>query len=221
MTTKTKTILKKILAYALASIVLLLIYVVISFILEWVFGWFGGEKAISWTGPVAGCIVCTASIVIFDIINSRKKGVDRSDDIIKICRRILTTTTGMFCGALAMEWLIHRLSDKDFSLGLVHWLSFALAIALFNEFINKRQEKKMQEDENALVVAAECDDLQTAEDICNKLESNGIKAMIVEKDSPVYIKGNGSPVQIQICRKDYQKSADIVRPERRPGALLL
>ena len=144
MTTKTKTILKKILAYALTSIVLLLIYVVISFILEWVFGWFGGEKAISWTGPVAGCIVCTASIVIFDIINSRKKGVDRSDDIIRICRRILTTTTGMFCGALAMEWLLQRISGKNFSLGLVHWLSVALAVALFNELINKRNEKKMQ-----------------------------------------------------------------------------
>ena len=29
--------------------------------------------------------------------------------------------------------------------------------------------------ENTLVVAAECEDLQTAEDICNKLESNGEK----------------------------------------------
>ena len=220
MTTKTKTILKKILAYALMSIVLMLVYVVVSFLFDWLFDLIGEEK-VSWRSMVAACTFTTAAIIIVDILNSRKKGVDRSGDIIKICRRILTTTTGMFCGALAMEWLIHRLSDKDFSLGPVHWLSFALAIALFNEFINKRQEKKMQEDENALVVAAECDDLQTAEGICNKLESNGIKAMIVEKDSPVYIKGNGSPVQIQICRKDYQKSADIVRPERRPGALLL
>ena len=83
------------------------------------------------------------------------------------------------------------------------------AVALFDELI-KNKEKKMQKDENALVVAAECEDMQTAEEICSKLENNGIKAMIVEKDSPVYIKGNGSPVQIQVCRKDKQKSADIV-----------
>ena len=51
--------------------------------------------------------------------------------------------------------------------------------------------------------------MQTAEDICNRLESNGVKAMIVEKGSPVYIKGNGSPVQIQVCRKDLQKAQDI------------
>lgn len=48
--------------------------------------------------------------------------------------------------------------------------------------------------------------MQTAEEICNKFESDGVKAMIVEKDSPVYIKGNGSHVQIQVCRKDLEKS---------------
>ena len=210
MTPKTKTILKKILAYALMSVVLMLVYFVASFLFDWLFDLIGEEK-VSWRSTVVACTFTTAAIIIVDILNSRKKGVDRSDDIIKICRRILTTTTYMFCGMLLVEWLIQKLfSDKDFSLGLVHWLSFALAVALFDELIKKNKEKKTQEDENALVVAAECEDMQTAEDICNKLESNGVKAMIVEKDSPVYIKGNGSPVQIQVCRRDQQKSADII-----------
>ncbi len=200
---------KKILAYALMSVVLMLVYVVVSFLFDWLFDLIGEEK-VSWRSMVAACTFTTAAIIIVDILNSRKKGVDRSDDIIKICRRILTTTTIMFCGSLVIEWLIQRFSDDDFSLGLIHWLSFALAVALFDELIKKNKEKKTQEDENALVVAAECEDMQTAEDICNKLESNGVKAMIVEKDSPVYIKGNGSPVQIQVCRRDQQKSADII-----------
>ena len=205
MTPKTKTILKKILAYALMTIVLMLVYFVVSFLFDWLFDLIGEEK-VSWRSMAAACTFTTAAIIIVDILNSRKKGVDRSDDIIKICRRILTTTTIMFCGSLVIEWLIQRFSDDDFSLGLIHWLSFALAVALFDELIKKNKEKKTQEDENALVVAAECEDMQTAEDICNKLENNGIKAMIVEKDSPVYIKGNGSPVQIQVCRKDLEKS---------------
>ena len=209
MTAKTKTILKKILAYALMSIVLVLVYFAASFLFDWLFALIGEEK-VSWISMVVACTFTTAAIIVVDIINSRKKGVDRSDDIIKICRRILTTTTYMFCGMLLVEWLIQKFSDKDFSLGLVHWLSFALAVALFDELVKKYNEKKMQEDETALVVAAECEDMQTAEDICNKLESNGIKAMIVDKDSPVYIKGNGSPVQIQVCRRDQQKSADII-----------
>ena len=210
MNPKTKTILKKILAYALMSIVLMLVYVVVSFLFDWLLDLIGEEK-VSWRSMVAACTFTTAAIIIVDILNSRKMGVDRSDDIIKICRRILTTTTYMFCGMLLVEWLIQKFSDKDFSLGLVHWLSFALAVALFDELIKKNQEKKTQEDESALVVAAECEDMQTAEGICNKLESNGIKAMIVEKDSPVYIKGNGSPVQIQVCRKDLEEANAIIQ----------
>ena len=210
MTPKTKTILKKILAYALMSIVLMLVYVVVSFLFDWLFDLIGEEK-VSWRSMVAACTFTTAAIIIVDILNSRKKGADRSDDIIRICRRILTTTTIMFCGSLVIEWLIQRFSDEDFSLGLVHWLSFALAVALFDELIKKNKEKKMQEDEHGLVVVAECEDMQTAEDICNKLESNGFKAMIVEKDSPVYIKGNGSPIQIQVCRKDQEEANAIIQ----------
>ena len=210
MNPKTKTILKKILAYALMSIVLMLVYVVVSFLVDSLFDLIGEEK-VSWRSMVAACTFTTAAIIIVDILNSRKMGVDRSDDIIKICRRILTTTTYMFCGMLLVEWLIQKFSDKDFSLGLVHWLSFALAVALFDELIKKNKERKTKEDENALVIAAECKDMQTAEGICNKLESNGIKAMIVDKGSPVYIKGNDSPVQIQVCRKDLEEANAIIQ----------
>ena len=148
MTAKTKTILKKILAYALMGVVLMLVYVVASFLFDWLFALIGEEK-VSWTSMVAACTFTTAAIIVVDIINSRKKGVDRSDDIIKICRRILTTTTYMFCGMLLVEWLIQKLfSDKDFSLGLVHWLSFALAVALFDELVKKYKEKKGEKTDN-------------------------------------------------------------------------
>ena len=148
MTTKTKTILKKILAYALMSIVLLLVYFAASFLFDWLFALIGEEK-VSWISMVVACTFTTAAIIVLDIINSRKKGVDRSDDIIKICRRILIMTTYMFCGMLLVEWLIQKLfSDKDFSLGLVHWLSFALAVALFDELVKKYKEKKGEKTDN-------------------------------------------------------------------------
>ena len=147
MTPKTKTILKKILAYALMSVMLMLVYFVVSFLFDWLFDLIGEEK-VSWRSMVAACTFTTAAIIIVDILNSRKKGVDRSDDIIKICRRILTTTTYMFCGMLLVEWLIQKFSDKDFSLGLVHWLSFALAVALFDELVKKYKEKKGEKTDN-------------------------------------------------------------------------
>lgn len=147
MTPKTKTILKKILAYALMGVVLLLVYFAASFLFDWLFDLIGEEK-VSWRSTVVACTFTTAAIIIVDILNSRKKGVDRSDDIIKICRRILTTTTYMFCGMLLVEWLIQKFSDKDFSLGLVHWLSFALAVALFDELVKKYKEKKGEKTDN-------------------------------------------------------------------------
>ena len=211
MTQKTKTILKKVLAYGLMSITLMLIYFVIALFIDLIFNLFGGEDGVSILSTIATCIFLTVIFVVGDIINSRKKGVDRSDEIIRICRRVLTTTTVMFCGSLVIEWLIQKFSDEDFSLGMVHWLSFALAVALFDELIKKNNEKKIQEDENALVVAAECEDMQTAEDICSRLENSGIKAMVIEKDSPVYIKGNSSHVQIQVCRKDLLKAEEVIK----------
>lgn len=147
MTQKTKTILKKILAYALMSVVLMLVYVVASFLFDWLFDLIGEEK-VSWRSTVVACTFTTAAIIIVDILNSRKKGVDRSDDIIRISRRILTTTTIMFCGSLVIEWLIQKFSDNDFSLGLVHWLSFALAVALFDELVKKYKEKKGEKTDN-------------------------------------------------------------------------
>ena len=141
MNPKTKTILKKILAYALMGIVLILMYFVIAFVLDLIFDLFGGEDGVSIITTIATCIFLTVIFIVGDITNSRKKGVDRSDDIIRICRRILTTTTYMFCGSLVIEWLIRRFSDEDFSLGLVHWLSFAFAVAVFDELVKKYKEK--------------------------------------------------------------------------------
>ena len=142
MNPKTKTILKKILAYALMGIVLMLMYFVIAFVLDLIFDLFGGEDGVSIITTIATCIFLTVIFIVGDITNSRKKGVDRSDDIIRICRRILTTTTYLFCGSLVIEWLIRRFSDEDFSLGLVHWLSFAFAVAVFDELVKKYKEKK-------------------------------------------------------------------------------
>ena len=141
MNPKTKTILKKILAYALMGIVLILMYFVIAFVLDLIFDLFGGEDGVSIITTIATCIFLTVIFIVGDITNSRKKGVDRSDDIIRICRRIQTTTTYMFCGSLVIEWLIRRFSDEGFSLGLVHWLSFAFAVAVFDELVKKYKEK--------------------------------------------------------------------------------
>lgn len=209
---KTKNALRKILAYGLMTVVLLLTYAVTMFVIDMIFGWFGGEDRISWISIAAGCIACTAGVIIADIINSRKRKEDRSDKIIKICRQILWNTTIMFCGLMLFEWLLQRFSDKDFALGTVHWLSFSFAYAIIDQFYRKHKENKQQADENEFVIAAECDEVQSAETICNMLENNGIKAMTVDKDSPIFIKkGNDAQAQVQLCRKDLQKAKETIK----------
>ncbi len=47
MTLKTKTILKKVLAYGLMSITLMLIYFVIALFIDLIFNLFGGEDGVS------------------------------------------------------------------------------------------------------------------------------------------------------------------------------
>lgn len=68
MTPKTKSILKKVLAYGLMSVTLMLIYFVIAFVLDLIFNLSGGEDGVSIITTVATCLVLTAIFVIGDIL---------------------------------------------------------------------------------------------------------------------------------------------------------
>ena len=64
----------------------------------------------------------------------------------------------------------------------------------------------------SLVVAAECTDTESADTICRMLEANGIKAMVVEKNSTIYIKDSSlmAPVQVQVCGVDLEKAVKLI-----------
>ena len=61
-----------------------------------------------------------------------------------------------------------------------------------------------------LVVAAECQDIPSAEIMLATLEAHGIQAMIVEKHSPIYIKDVDVPVQVQVSRKDLKTAKSLL-----------
>ena len=67
-------------------------------------------------------------------------------------------------------------------------------------------------DEIKLAVAAECTDKTSAEAICRMLEANDIKAMVVEKNSPVYAENASyiAPVQVQVAHKDLKKAEKLI-----------
>ena len=51
-----------------------------------------------------------------------------------------------------------------------------------------------------------------AEKLCAMLESNDIKAMVVEKENPMYIKNDSQvAVQVQVMNKDLQRAKELLR----------
>ena len=202
---------KKTLAYAMFAVVMVLIYLVISFSVDVIFRWCGDEEGISITSTMITCLVFTTAIVLAEIVRNRQMGIDRSDELIKKCRKFLTATVIMFLGFMLMDKLFEHFTEKDYLLGPKYWLSFSIASGIIDLLYERYKEKKHKNDENDFVVAAECPDVRSAESICNKLEANGIKAMVVEKESPIYIKGSieYAEAQVQVCRKDLQKAKEL------------
>ena len=202
---------KKALAHAMFAVVMALIYLVISFTVDIIFRWFGDEEGISITSTMITCLVFTTAIVLAEIARNRQMGIDRTDELIKKCRKFLTATVIMFLGFMLMDKLFEHFTEKDYLLGPKYWLSFSIASGIIDLLYERYKEKKHKNDENDFVVAAECPNVQSAESICNRLEANGIKAMVVEKESPIYIKGSVeyAEAQVQVCRKDLQKAQEL------------
>ena len=202
---------KKILAYAMFAVVMALTYLAIGFTVDVIFGWCGDEEGISIASTMITCLVFTTAIVLAEIARNRQMGIDSSDELIRKCRKFLSATVIMFLGFMVMDILFEHFSEKDYLLGPKYWLSFSIASGIIDLLYERYKEKKHKNDENDFVVAAECPDVQSAESICNRLEANGIKAMVVEKESPIYIKGSieYAEAQVQVCRKDLQKAREL------------
>ena len=72
--------------------------------------------------------------------------------------------------------------------------------------------RKKKNNENVLVVATGCNTVAEAEKLCAMLESNDIKAMVVEKENPMYIKNDSQvAVQVQVMNKDLQRAKELLR----------
>jgi hypothetical protein len=87
----------------------------------------------------------------------------------------------------------------------------ALSIGIGNYLYERREQKKIEQEENRLVYAAGYDTIEEAQSVCDMLEKEGIKAMIVERESPIYIKGSDSAFQVQVCYKDLKRAEKLLK----------
>ena len=150
---------KKILAYAMFAVVMALIYLVIGFTVDVIFRWCGDEEGISITSTMITCLVFTTAIVLAEIARNRQMGIDRSDELIRKCRKFLSATVIMFLGFMVMDMLFEHFSEKDYFFGPKYWLSFSIASGIIDLLYERYKEKKHKNDENDFVVASECQDV--------------------------------------------------------------
>jgi hypothetical protein len=201
------TTLRKIFAYLLEIVVLLLFYLAIDYL----FDIFGFAEDISWRSTFLGFVVGSGGIIIVDAINNRRKGSDRSAEIIRGCRRIIVMTTLMFGGLVFFEWLIMHTPGEEFVFETRKWLPLALAVGIGNYIYERREQKRVEKEENRLVLATECASMEEAKSVGDMLEKEGVSAMIVERESPIYIKGGDALFQVQVCYKDLKRAEQIIR----------
>ena len=199
--------LRKIFAYVLEIVILLLFYIAIDYL----FDIFNFAEDVSWRSTFLGFVFGSAGIILIDAISNRRNGSDRSAEIIGGCRRILVTTTLMFGGLVFFEWLIMHTPGEEFVFETRKWLPLALSVGIGNYLYERREQKKIEREDNRLVFATGYDTMDEAQSVCDMLEKEDINTMVVERESPIYIKGSDSAFQVQVCYKDLKRAKQIIK----------
>lgn len=123
---------------------------------------------------------------------------------------VAIAATIIYCAFMLLEWWFPDNANSVFTGNWVQWFPASISIATFLHLQERRRAEKYR-NENGLVVAAECRDKAEAEALCAMLEEKGIKAMAVEKGSPMYIdSAKGLPMQVQVMGKDLQSAQRII-----------
>ena len=171
----------------------------------------GGKGFVDWLDLQLGLggvsIVLLVAYLLFARHNKESKGA-KIVNTMTVVAIVATVIYGVF---MLLEWLFPDNADSVFTGNWEQWFPASISMSVFLFMQNKRSTQSYKND-NDLVVAAECQDKTDAERICTMLEENGIKAMTVEKDNPMYINsGNDTPVQVQVMGKDLPYAQKVIK----------
>ena len=168
------------------------------------------EGVIDWLDiQIALSSFAIIALIAYILIGRRKKDTKIAGILNNVAILALASTViyGVF---MILEWLFPDNADSCFTGNWVQWFPVSISIATFLHLQERRRAEKYR-NENDLVVAAECRDRGEAEALCAMLEEKGIKAMALEKGSPMYIdSAKGLPVQVQVMGKDLQSAQRII-----------
>ena len=196
---------KKVKYFIIDSIIALIVSVPCIFFFDWI-----SKKGIfDWLDIlfIAGGV--SVVFIILNMLFARCKKCIKIRIIANTLTTIAIISTIMFGGFTLLEWLFPT-TAKGFCGDWAHWITISISMTTFFH-LQERRKKKILKNENTLVVAAECDNAAEAAKMCATLDKNGIKAMMVEKGSSMFINNTAeAPMQIQVLGKELQRAKELI-----------
>ena len=166
---------------------------------------------IDWLDIISGSSALAILLIITNILLAKRKREARVTRVVNTLALVTLVFTIIFGIFVLLEWLFPENTGKPFDGNWEHWFPVSISLSIFL-FMQERRRTQSYSNSNELVVAAQCQEREEAESIYAVLEQNGIKAMIVEQGSPMYINSEGgAPLQVQVMYKHLQQAKDIIK----------
>ena len=189
----------------------LIIAILISLPCAFICDWIGKKGILDWLDILFGLAGVALLLLIAYISFSRWKKKAKITKILNTMTIVAIATTVIYGIFMLLEKLFPDADGNKFTGNWEQWFPVSISLALF---LHMQEMRSMQsyKNNNDLIVAAECHTIAEAEAICTKLEANGIKSILVEKSSPMYLGSDSdSTFQVQVMDIESEKAKELTR----------
>ena len=169
------------------------------------------EKGIiDWLDIMSGIAGVSILLLCANILLTRHDKEARITKVVNTMTLMAIVATVIYGVFMLLEWLFPDSEDVAFTGNWVQWFPVSISLSAFLHMQDRRRAQSYK-NPNDLVVVAGCQENAEAESVCAVLEEKGIKAMAVEKGSPMYIdNADNAPLQIQVMGKDLQSAKKVL-----------
>ncbi len=166
------------------------------------------KEVVDWFNLQLGLGGVAFLLLVAYLLFARHNKESKGAKILSTMTIMAIVATLIYGAFMLLEWLFPDNADSSFTGNWEQWFPVSISLSVFLFMQNKRTTQSYEND-NDLVVAVECQDKTDAERICTILDENGIKAIAVEKESPMYINSvNDAPVQVQVMGKELKRTKE-------------
>lgn len=169
------------------------------------------EKGIiDWLDIMSGIAGVSILLLCANILLARRDKEARITKVVNTMTLMAIVATVIYGVFMLLEWWFPDNAESGFTGNWEQWFPVSISLSAFLHMQDRRRAQSFKTP-NDLVVVAGCQENAEAESVCAVLEEKGIKAMAVEKGSPMYIdNADNAPLQIQVMGKDLQSAKKVL-----------